>query len=231
MHKNLYSQLAGACLLSCLCVYGNPATAAVLASSTFDASTEGWTQFGDATGPVFVPSGGNPGGFIRATDTETGAAWYFSAPAQFLGNKSAAYGTSLTYDLRQSALFNQNNSVDDVTLVGNGLTLTKDAGANPDSTLFTHYDVQLLASAGWFAGPATPATETDMMSVLSNLTALLIRGEFVSGPDAGDLDNVFLNGAAAVPTPGPIGVPEPANWPLLAVGFALLGAILRRRTR
>jgi len=31
------------------------------------------------------------------------------------------------------------------------------------------------------------------MTVLSSLTDLLIRGEYINGPDTGGLDNVILN--------------------------------------
>jgi hypothetical protein len=45
------------------------------------------------------------------------------------------------------------------------------------------------------AGPL--ATETEIKTVLSNITTLRIRGEYISGNDVGDLDNVILPSTAA----------------------------------
>ncbi len=54
----------------------------------------------------------------------------------------------------------------------------------------------LSATAGWKIGElnGTVPTESEFQSVLSNLTSLQIRGEYISGADTGDLDNVILNG-------------------------------------
>jgi hypothetical protein len=49
-----------------------------------------------------------------------------------------------------------------------------------------------------------------MQTVLASLTRLRIRGEFITGADNGDLDNVVLNG-----------VPEPASFVLAMIAFAM----------
>lgn len=78
-------------------------SAADAAQSTFDTNSEGWSVADwnnpDLTTIVqtfsvgWISSGGNPGGYINASDL--GGNWFwFSAPAKFLGNKSAAFGTS-----------------------------------------------------------------------------------------------------------------------------------------
>src|SRR5438552_3647113 len=84
-------------LALCLAVTGI-GNAQVIASSTFDIDDEGWIvgEFYALTGsvtPTYVPTGGNPGGFIRTTDMLVWSA--FHAPAKFLGNMSAAYGGNL----------------------------------------------------------------------------------------------------------------------------------------
>ncbi len=50
-----------------------------LAVSTFDVDAEGWTVTGDAVSPIpnYISSGGNPGGYISATDNESGGIWYW----------------------------------------------------------------------------------------------------------------------------------------------------------
>ncbi|MGI5913255.1 MAG: laminin B domain-containing protein [Bacteroidales bacterium] len=37
-----------------------------------------------------------------------------------------------------------------------------------------------------------PASKEDLIKVLSNLTSLKIRGEFIAGPDVGSIDNICL---------------------------------------
>ena len=201
-------------------------SAAPLAVSTFDTNTDGWTIFGDANGPVFEAAAGNPAGDIIATDRVTGVVWFFNAPAKFLGDKSAASLQTLTFDLSQSLTSNPFND-SDVVLIGSGLTLVFDTPTNPAGfPTFTHYEVPLDASAGWhldrLAGAA--ATQAQLDTTLSALTALRIRGEFRSGADQGRLDNVVLNGESAT-------VAEPTSLALFGMGIVGLGGVIWRRRR
>ena len=78
--------------------------------STFDSSQEEWTVvdlFQPFNGlptiagnyvPSFVANGGNPGGAIQQQDP-SGNAWYFSAPAGYLGNKIGSLHGTLSWDL------------------------------------------------------------------------------------------------------------------------------------
>ena len=221
------SRTVGSALLVACAVCAVPAVAAPIAVSTFNTGVDGWTVFGDGIGPVFEPGAGNPPGDIISTDRVTGSTWFFNAPAKFLGDQSAALLGSLTFDLSQS-LANGQFDFADVVVVGGGLTLAFDTGTNPAAfPAFTSYVVPLNASAGWrlnaIGGPA--ATSEQLETVLSALTALLIRGEFRAGADQGRLDNVVLNSA------GPGNVSEPTSLALLVmaglVGFATVA--LRRR--
>ena len=184
-------------------------------TSTFDTDDEGWTITGDAQGSSVVATyhatGGNPGGYISATDNVQGGVWYFKAPEAFHGNFTAGYNTNLTFDLKQSSLNSQFDSVD-VYLRGGGLELTFDTPNNP-GTEWTSYSLNLSETGGWLIGGAAP-TQTQMLQVLGNVTDLQIRGEFVTGADIGSLDNVTM-------------VPEPATLALLAIGG--VGLLKRRR--
>lgn len=166
--------------------------------STFDIDDEGWTVSGDAQGSSVIPnynaSGGNPDGYISAQDNVTGGVWYWKAPAKFLGDISSTYGNTVSFDLRQSSTASQFDAAD-VILEGGGLKLVFNTLNNP-ATDWTSYEVLLTESAGWkieTLDGVVPTVE-QMNIVLSALTALYIRGEFVTGSDRGDLDNVILRG-------------------------------------
>jgi hypothetical protein len=204
-----------------------PAAAAPLAVSAFDNDAEGWTVFNDGAGPIWSASGGNPGGYIYATDLVLGSSWYFQAPTKFLGDISAAYDQTLTFDLKQSTTANQYNSVD-VLLSGGGLTLVYDTAVNP-ATDWTPYMVLLDETAGWKKSTLSGVTpsQAEFQTVLSSLNTLRIRGEYSrNGADIGGLDNVVLNAAASGV------VPEPGTLTLLALGI-ISGSFgfCRRRSR
>ncbi|MFO0829423.1 MAG: laminin B domain-containing protein [Phycisphaerales bacterium] len=168
--------------------------------STFDVDSEGWTALGDFSAPVtWVATGGNPGGHIKVVDSVSGGVVYFRAPDKFLGDRSAAYGRTLTFDLKQtiSGSPNQFDAVD-VFLTGGGLTLAFDLANNPPIGSWQSFSVP-LSEAGWrlntLTGPS--ASAADMLVALSSLTDLRIRAEYQTGADTDYLDNVVLD---ATPT-------------------------------
>lgn len=164
---------------------------------TFDTGNQGWETNGDATSPAaaWYTTGGNPGGYIRATDQAVGGTWYFQAPSPLLGNKCDAYNTYLRYDQFVSDTNNQQISGGDPDLIlfGGGLQLVFDHANNPALT-WTHYEVLLNENAGWHintqAGPVP--TEAEFRGVLTDLYGLRIRGEYRAQADFGGLDNVVL---------------------------------------
>jgi gliding motility-associated-like protein len=163
--------------------------------SRFDAGDEGWRAIGDPVNPIptWFATGGNPGGWVRSIDASTGGTWQWSAPAQFLGNKCTAYGNFLRFDLTASAS-NNNPTRPDVTLISGNLQLVFNTPDDPGAT-WTHYDVLLRENAGWRVGSLNgqAPSQAQFRTVLSNLTGLRIRGEYLSsGDDEGGLDNVIL---------------------------------------
>jgi hypothetical protein len=194
--------------------------AGILASSAFDATAESWTVVNNGASviPDYHATGGNPGGYISDSDAASGPIWYFSAPAIFLGDQSAAYGGLLSFDFRRTTgtVFN----AADVVLTGSGATLVIDL-ATP-ATTFTHYPVSLVESAGWRVSTLAGAvpTQSQMIAVLSGLTALEIRGEHISGADTGSLDNVILDAGPA---------PEPFTFALVGLALCGIGCLRRRK--
>lgn len=169
-----------------------PASAGTLVASTFNTSVDGWTALGDTSAPAtWVSTGGNPGGYVQVSDTVAGGVMFWVAPAKFLGNKAAAYGGRLRFDLRQSDTSSQFNDRD-VVLEGGGMTLVYDTAANP-GTSFTRYRLP-LTPAGWhettLSGPQP--TVAEFKTVLGAISALRIRAEYRTGPDVDDIDNVVM---------------------------------------
>jgi hypothetical protein len=206
-----------------------------IASSDFAADSDGWALSGDPAtpAPTYIATGGNPGGYIRGTDAVLNNTWYFDAPAKFLGNASASYGFTLTFDQRANGFGNAPFDWDDVVLTSPGLSLFYDITAPmPQIGAWTGYSVPLSEGPGWSLGSLGAGgvpTQVQFIQVLSNLTSLRIRGEFFSGIDTGDLDNVVLNGAV---------VPEASLAPLFALVVAGLASyrflghgVLHRRQR
>jgi len=163
--------------------------------STFDADNENWGASGDPLSSIatWVPTDGNPGGHIRVTDAATGGTWYFDAPPKFRGNKCDAYDRYLRWDQYTSDITQPYTGRPDIVIEGAGLTLVFDNGQIPGLT-WTHYDVLLREDAGWRLGNLNGPvpTEAQFRAVLTNVSALRIRGEYRPGPDFGGLDNVVL---------------------------------------
>jgi hypothetical protein len=210
--KPVLRHLATSALLACALPQAHAIT------STFDTDTEGWTAQGDVVGTIhWLATGGNPGGHVSIDDQTAGGVTYFVAPAAFLGDKSAALGSDLRFDLMQvyTGSASQFNDAD-VILEGGGLTLVYDTTVNPANGTWTSYQVPLLA-ADWRLNTlgGTAATPLQLEATLANLTALRIRAEYRSGADIGHLDNVTL-------------IPEPSTWAMVLIGLMGVGLAMRR---
>jgi Ca2+-binding RTX toxin-like protein len=163
-------------------------------TSTFDTDIEGWSFIADVREFRHAIDGGNPGGYLEGVDYTTGETWYFVAAEKYLGDKSAYFGGSLSFDLKQSELSSQFNN-DDVVLIGSTVTIVHNI-LRPE-TDWTSYTLNLDTRADWRIGSETGevATEAQIQEALASLQTLRIRGEYVSGSDTGGLDNVVLQSA------------------------------------
>jgi len=164
-------------------------------TSYFDQNDEGWTVVGDAqessSKPNYESTSGNPGGYIWADDNATGGTWYWCAPGKFLGNRSSSYNKKILFSLKQSSLNNQFDN-DDIILFSNDKKVVFNTLNNPD-TSWTEYSA-ILNEEHWKYSTSNDSfiSKKDFIEILSNLTGIYIRGEFVEGKDKGGLDNVIL---------------------------------------
>ena len=171
------------------------------AQSSFDADDEGWKGVSFAvSGPyesiingpwdvTYALDGGNPGGHISLGDPD-GNAGYFQAPTDYLGNQSGNLGGSLVFDTRIEPARDPFLSPE-VILKNSSITLVIDLEDPPNADWKT-YRVGLTFDSGWRKGSTSgdAPTQTEFNQVMSNLTGLFIRSEYVSGNDRGFLDNV-----------------------------------------
>ena len=104
-------------------------------------------------------------------------------------------------------------------------TTTLQFRGNPTLGQWYTYHIPLLASAGWQHStdgktPGVAATEAELQAVLSNIQFLHINGDWLTGMDYADLDNVMI-------------VPNPEPSTLLLFGSAILtiAGVQRARAR
>jgi hypothetical protein len=172
-----------------------PPTARTLISHEFNQSSEGWrltTDTGSAD-PVFAAAGGDPGGCIAGRDEEIGETWYFRAPLAVLQHLPAAENGVIRFSLRQSTNVDGGFLDDDVVIIGKSGRLGYRFGrGSAPGTAWKRFSVRLSASAGWTWNGGGPATQAQLRSVLAAPLSLEIRGEYMTGPDEGFLDNFEL---------------------------------------
>ncbi len=202
---------------------------AIGAQSSFDTDSEGWSvadwinpDLSGVSGTYSVAwnsTGGNPGGYISATDP-SGLWFWFAAPVKFLGNQAAAFGSSLEYDLFVNPT--DGGFLPVVILTGAGQRLFFQG--NSPTTAFASNTVPIVPT-GWrlndWQSGAEP-TLLEMQAVLGSLDGLYISGDWFDGPEVAGLDNVRFGTEPTV-------VPEPSSSALLFLGGLTLVILSRRR--
>ena len=192
-------QPAVAWALFFIAMAGRPANAqtrvgSALVSHDFTESAQGWQIAGDSgtVAPIFTANGGHPGGCMTGVDEALGETWYFRAPMTVLRQLPAAVNGTISFSLKQSGL--QVSLIDDdVVIVGPAGRLSYRFKTSP-GTDWTDFSVRLSESEGWTWNWRLRATQAQIDSVLAAPTRLDIRGEYVTGPDEGSLDNFALRG-------------------------------------
>ena len=161
-------------------------------SSTFDGGADGWTIQGDVQSSGWSKTGGNPGGYYAWVDAATGQDSYYVAPKPFLGHRGVYLGGTLTYDILDSG---HDYNTYDVQIQGDGNTLqyTNPYDKNfPKPGVWSAATVHLDAFAWIDTATGAAPSRTEMRDTLADLSQLIIRAEYVNGPETGGLDNVAL---------------------------------------
>jgi hypothetical protein len=165
-----------------------------LAVSRFDQDSEGWLIIDNGNpNPVWIADG--DGGYIHSVDVRVEVARWF-APPMFLGDKSAAYGGILEFDLKQSSREYQVHSFDIEIIAVDGRRLRYETSGNPLAT-WTHYVVPLHASPDWRLDTLgdRPATAEEFREIFSQIELLTIRAEYSEVDNVQySLDNVIMSG-------------------------------------
>jgi len=161
---------------------------------TFDSTVEDWTIAGDGTALEWQRDAGISGGAICSTDLLEGIVWYFQAPYQ--GDMSEWYGQVLKFSLKQRSSTLEWIDDYDVLLVNNntGETLVYDNPVDPPRNgEAIAYSIKFSESDTWLnRHTGQQATKSELISVLSTLSSLQIRGEYINGSDSACLDNVEI---------------------------------------
>ena len=180
-------------------------------TSTFDTDADGWTFFNGATGATtpgtFNAAGGNPGGYISlAYSSNTSFEQSWIAPGKFRGNQVArSLGMNLQFALQQSAAGTSSFNNGEVRIEGGGTSIVFSLTPKPAvSPLWNAYSLRLDETQGWRVGSLTGplATRTEIIQVLSNITALEIRGTYITNATyTSGLDHVILEQRAITDRP------------------------------
>jgi hypothetical protein len=192
------------CIVALLLVSNKQITQAhVIAESTFDVNDEGWEVY---EGTTHYPSaiqwsatGGNPDGHVYSADPGDGA-FYFKAPAKFLGDRSCAFNGTISWDLKTNTFTpggsDMGLSIHGKDQQGGSIRILKYEHMNVINT-WVRFVWTLNADSGWTfqdaGGNFSPASNTNIMQVLQNVTDIDIVGETIVGhTEVTHLDNVRI---------------------------------------
>lgn len=209
--KNFPGTFGSLTLLSLLVASASVQAAAI--ESTFDAGLEGWTS-SEGGELAFEATGGNPGGFLKQTDTSLND-MFVNAPAKFLGNLTPYLNGTLSFDARQVSGDGEKYApFGFVTIFNGGNAVSVDiAGANAPSTDWTTFSVKLDADG-------FETTLEALTAVLSNVTMISVELESQIGiVEATGMDNFRITSA----------VPEPSTLMIAGLGVCGVLSLVHRR--
>lgn len=157
--------------------------------SSFGTNTEGWDIRGKASDLRLEPNGSSDN-YLEADDGGEPGTWFFSAPEEYLGDKTLF--ETLSFSLKRGEGAAADNDTPGVILKARKMKIVLDL-ETPDAD-WTDYNVSLSTASAWRLGSADGplATKAQIDKVLGNLKALRIRGDWTDGADTGALDWVQM---------------------------------------
>lgn len=184
----------------------------VLVQSRFNLSTQGWMASDEGGGLTYSNDAGNPGGCIETGWTPRGAnTFYFIASPMFSGNRSAAFGGRLMFDVFTTFVDPKDTSPEKAMWLGSPLVILRSHNDSIATDLvspikygqWNSMSIPLNASGKWYRlsqdraleglqTDRTPVSDDTLRAILSNLDSIWIRAEYLHGYDIGRLDNVLL---------------------------------------
>jgi hypothetical protein len=199
------------------------AHAATTISSTFDTGAEGWT-FGSYLGFGGIGVTWDSASQAIVKPNHGFGDFGFIASSAYLGDKSDFLNGTFSFDLAASAPSAQYADRPPLVLTGaNGKVIFADSLGLP-SPGFTTFSIKLNASSFYSGSPTgtrTNVSASQFEAILADLEQVQVWGDWSPSVETARLDNVAMAANA--------GVPEPATWALMIMGFGGAGAALRRR--
>jgi hypothetical protein len=160
--------------------------------SGFDEGIENWTVFGDGTNPPnWESSGGiDNSGYIHATDLAMGDFWYFSAPEKFQNNISNFQDGFMHFWIFQNSTIPAEDKAPNVIIKGGTATMYHNFEVEPGSE-WKEYSIP-LADLFWTDGNGRFLDDDEVHSILYDVQAIYIRGEYGADLDSGGLDEFWI---------------------------------------
>ncbi|MEM9227045.1 MAG: laminin B domain-containing protein [Verrucomicrobiota bacterium] len=182
---------------------------------TFDVASS-ITGYGKAPGsdPASIinwnGSSGNPDGTLIYVEAATGGLDRLSLASEFLGDRSAYFAGSFSYDFYfspGSLPLSGNVRDNDIEFVGGGITLRYDLLPPSAPDTWFNRTVVLSQADNWIdSNTGLDATNGQIQTVLANLTAIYLIADYsgTSNPDTTRFDNISL-----------VAVPESSSYAAL----------------
>lgn len=203
--------------------YSAPQASAATITNSFDTDAQGWTGNPGEGSLTWVAGGGNPDGHIRIMDIGGGINNGFASGAlagpDFLGDLIAFNGGTLSLDMATFAGGGGTfPSFGNLRIEGGGLVANVDVAASAPTSGWQSYSTGFDAAA-W------SVSESDWLTILSNVTLFGVPTDAFDGGDTIGIDNVTLASKQISP------IPLPTGMVLLISGLISIGATKRLRRK
>ncbi|MEO7991468.1 MAG: FG-GAP-like repeat-containing protein [Chryseolinea sp.] len=171
-------------------------------ASTFNTDADGWNFLNASNVSLpgtFQSANGNPGGYISATyaSNQNGGYQQWFAPVKFKGSQLArSLGMNLSFDLQQSQAGTAASGTGDVRIENGSNVIIFTLPIKPAvAPAWSSYTIKLDETSAWqWSNPGGAlASRQQIISILTNITSLEIRGTYSSNASyTSGIDNVIL---------------------------------------